>query len=236
MVEVAKSYFRTVRPEISGSVPSDLLLGYDGEWQDLIRLSSGNNPRQSFLKKLTALKKRAVEIEVYQITGGRRNSTGAPDAAIYTKEEAVLMQTLAELVPSASQSYEQAIQDLRSQVPRVSYRGTATELREAFRETLDHLAPDEAVAQQSGFAFEKDRTQPTMKQKVRFILRSRGKGATHRTIAEKSLELIEALGADIARAFYDRASLSTHLTTTRDEALQLKRYVDALLFDLLEIG
>lgn len=74
-----------------------------------------------------------------------------------------------------------------------------------------------------------------MKQKVRFILRSRGKGATHRTVAEKSLELIEALGADIARAFYERASVSTHVTTTRDEAQQLKRYIDALLFDLLEI-
>jgi len=120
-------------------------------------------------------------------------------------------------------------------VSKHSFRGTAVELREAFRETLDQLAPDDAVTGQDGFALEKGQTKPTMKQKVRFILRSRRKGSTQRALAEKSLELVETLSGEIARAFYDRASLSAHVQTTRDEVLQLKRYVDTLLFDLLEI-
>ncbi|MBA2432557.1 MAG: hypothetical protein H0V56_10660 [Chthoniobacterales bacterium] len=204
MVEAAKEYFQSVRPEIIDVVPEEALREHDLEWQEMIRLASGNNLRQSFVKRVAALKKRAIEIDVYRISGSRSGTTNALQAPLYTQEEMVLIQTLTSLVPSAAQSYEQAIQDLTSMSPRVSYRGTATELREAFRETLDQLAPDDAVTQQVGFALEKGRTQPTMKQKVRFILRSRGKGATHRTVAEKSLELIEALGADIARAFYDR--------------------------------
>lgn len=75
-----------------------------------------------------------------------------------------------------------------------------------------------------------------MKQKVRYVLTSRGKGKTQRESAEKSIDLIENLCGDAARAVYDRASLSTHVETTKQEVRQIKRYLDAVLFDLLEIG
>ena len=52
----------------------------------------------------------------------------------------------------------------------------------------------------------------------------------------RRLYLIEALCGEITRAVYDRASVSTHLQTTRQEVAQIKRYLDAVLFDLLEIG
>ena len=55
------------------------------------------------------------------------------------------------------------------------------------------------------------------------------------SVAEKALELIETLSADIARAIYNRASLATHVETTQDEVVQLKRYIDTMLFDLLAI-
>ena len=75
-----------------------------------------------------------------------------------------------------------------------------------------------------------------MKQKVKFVLSSRGKNKTQRVAAEKTIDLMEALAGDIARAIYNRASLSTHVETTKQEVEQLKRYMDAVLFDLLEIG
>jgi len=233
VIDVAKDYFQNIRPEISSSLPEKTLQVYDAQWQDLVRLAHGNNSRRSYVKLLTALKKATVEINVTRII----LSGVAPEAqeAVYTDAEAVLVNTLEQLAPSAAQSYQQAIQDLAAPVQRLSYRGTATDLREAFRDTLDQLAPDTVVMQQDGFALEKGQMQPTMKQKVRFILRSRGKGSTPRAVAEKSVELIEALSGDIARAFYNRASLSTHVETTYGEARQLKRYVDTLLFDLLEI-
>ena len=87
----------------------------------------------------------------------------------------------------------------------------------------------------TGFTLEKDRKTPTMKQKVRFVLKSRGLNQTRSSVAEKALELIETLSADIARAIYNRASLATHVETTQDEVVQLKRYIDTMLFDLLAI-
>ncbi len=75
-----------------------------------------------------------------------------------------------------------------------------------------------------------------MRQKVRVILSSRGKNRTQHVAAEKTVELIETLSGEVARAVYNRASLSTHVETTKDEVVQLKRYMDALFFDLLEIG
>lgn len=123
MVQMAKDYFQAVRPDIVESVAPDVLEEYDGQWQELIRLAAGSNLRRSFLKTLVSLKKRAVEIDVYRISGSRHPRDEVSQAFAYTKEETVLMQTLAELVPSAAQSYEQAIQDLTLGMPRVSYKG-----------------------------------------------------------------------------------------------------------------
>ena len=145
------------------------------------------------------------------------------------------MSTLAGLVPSAGLSYEQACIDLRS-VSRRSYRGAAAELREALREVLDHLASDRDVTAQSGFKLEADQKKPTMKQKVRFILVSRGKGKTQTAPAENSTSLVEERVGALARSVYDRSSLSTHVGTTKQEVQQVKAYVDVVLTELLEIA
>jgi hypothetical protein len=72
-----------------------------------------------------------------------------------------------ELFVAAANSYRQALDDLTNG-NRVSYRGTAAELREGVREVVDHLAPDDAVTKATGFKLEKDRSRPTMKQTARF--------------------------------------------------------------------
>lgn len=74
-----------------------------------------------------------------------------------------------------------------------------------------------------------------MKQKARFVLISRGRGKTQTAVAEKSIAFVEGLAGEVVRAAYDRASLATHLETTRAEVIRIKRYVDTILFDLLEI-
>lgn len=141
--------------------------------------------------------------------------------------------TLQQLVPSAALSYQQALQDLAGP-QRLSYRGTAVELRECLRELLDHLAPDAAVTKAPGFAYEKGLTKPTMKQKARFILKNRGGAHTSLSSAEDSVLRIEEATASLARSVYMRGSVSTHVATLR-EAHQLKLYADAVLAELLEI-
>ncbi|HEU5237068.1 MAG TPA: hypothetical protein VFU37_07990 [Pyrinomonadaceae bacterium] len=231
VIETGKSYFATSRPQLGKVVPAERISKVDEIWQQVIRLAHGRNRRTSYLKHLRTVRNEITEFNVLAITNPERFGEKTPE---FSRMETTLIETLRDLLPSAAQSYVQGMSDLSSST-RVSYRGTACEFREAFREVLDHLAPDHAVTESKGFSFEKGKTMPTMKQKVRFILKSRGLGQTQRQVVEKSVDLVEALSGDVARAIYDRASLSTHIETTRKEVLQLKRYIDTMLFDLLEI-
>jgi hypothetical protein len=74
-----------------------------------------------------------------------------------------------------------------------------------------------------------------MKQKTRYILASRGRHKPQRVTAEKITGLVEELSGEVTRAVYDRASLATHVQQSKQEVQQVKRYVDTVLFDLLEI-
>ncbi|MBM3570140.1 MAG: hypothetical protein FJX46_15450 [Alphaproteobacteria bacterium] len=91
------------------------------------------------------------------------------------------------------------------------------------------------VKAQDGYVSDEGRVQPTMKQKVRYILISRNRNKTQRKSAEKAVELIEELSGEVMRAVYDRASLATHIQQSRGEVQRIKRYVDTVLFDLLEV-
>jgi DNA primase len=232
-IELASFYFQNVRPSAHPFLNDDTLNEYDAEWQQLVSLAHGNNPKKRYQRVLARLTKISKELSIA--------SHSAPSELLevreveYSKAESVLTETLENLVPSAAASYRQGIRDLNDASERLSYRGTAFEFREAMRETLDYLAPDEEVKGQSGFKLERDRTTPTMKQKVRFVLSSRGLNKTQRKASEKTVLLVETLCGDILRAVYGRASLAGHLEASRDEVHQLKRYMDALLFDLLEI-
>jgi hypothetical protein len=75
-----------------------------------------------------------------------------------------------------------------------------------------------------------------MKQKVRYILTSRDRNRTQMKSAEKMVGLIEELSGEVMRAVYNRASLATHVHQSKTEVPQIKRYVDTVLFDLLEIA
>ena len=88
---------------------------------------------------------------------------------------------------------------------------------------------------QVGFKLEQGQTKPTMKQKVRFVLSSRGLKKTQQEVSEKSASLVEELSGEVTRAVYNRASLATHFQESKREVEQIKRYVDTILFDLLEI-
>ncbi len=232
--EAAKSavqtYFRDCRVQLkSAQAPSDLVATLDEQLQRLLFLANGRNPRTSYRRVTSALRKLRTPAEQALLVGSRRGAAPAQS----TLETAILA-TLTELVPTAALSYEQALRDLR--VARVSWRGTAADLRETLREVLDHLAPDDAVMRVPGFKFEKDRTKPTMQQKARFILRNRGVPSGSMASTQDAVGTVENSVATLARSVYDRGSISAHITTTRAETAQLKLYVDTLLADLLQVA
>ncbi len=233
-IGLALAYFNTYREEIvEATGATDAVLRHDEKWQDLVRLAHGNNQRSSYTKLLASLAKEVREFSVVSLarvahTGGR----GGPSDL--SPSELALVSTLEGLLPTAAASYRQGLLDLQG-ADRLSYRGTASEFREALRETLDYLAPDSEVIKQAGFKLEDGQKRPTMKQKARFVLTSRGRGKTQRAVTERAIGVTEDLVGDVVRATYDRASLAAHLETTRAEVLRIKRYVDTVLFDLLEV-
>jgi hypothetical protein len=147
--------------------------------------------------------------------------------------EARIHTTLLAMLPAASNSYRQAVVDLRSE--RFSYRGPASDLREALREVLDHMAPDAAVMSAQGFKLEANRAGPTMAQKARFILRQRD---TSESVAKPALEataLVDTMTAGMVRSTYTSGAANVHVSPTRAEVQQLKLHVDSALARLLGI-
>jgi len=153
---------------------------------------------------------------------------------VMSDTERAIHSTLTSLLAETGLSYEQVLRDLVTK-RRVSWRGTGSELREVLREVMDHLAPDAQVMADPTFQFEDGLRGPSQKQKVRHILKARNAGSAAIANTEASLAAIESI-ATLARSTYRRGSASAHKTATLKEVQKLKRYVDALLADLLEIA
>ncbi len=226
-------YFRVVRPELLMiAVEDEELSRADSEMQTLLSLTNGRSRKSSYASVLRAIREQCDALD-----GLRERHLGEAQSQHFPAQsqvESQIVETLGQLVPSASLSYQQALIDLKDP-NRLSFRGTANELREALRETLDHLAPDADVEAADGFKFEKNRTKPTQKQKVQHILRSRGLSRTARKTPESTTSLIDELTASVTRASFDRGSLSAHIASSGREVRQLKMYVDSVLAELLEV-
>jgi Predicted pPIWI-associating nuclease len=231
-----QDYFRRVRPDLAtlGFADSDLE-ALDGYMQRLLQLANGRNARASYLRVLRDIRRELQRTELIRELRLGEQRHGPVAAVLITDVEGRIVSTLEQLVPTAALSYQQALRDLADSTARLSFRGTANELREALRETLDHLAPDDDVMAATGFALEAGQTQPTQRQKVRHILRSRQLPSAARRVPEDTVALIEELTGAVARATSVRSSLSAHIASTEQEVRQLKMYVDSVLAELLQV-
>lgn len=161
-------------------------------------------------------------------------STRSAGSLMPQVQDKKIIDILTKIIPAAALSYQQVLVDLGDNA-KISYRGTAAELREVLREVLDYLAPDPEVMAATGFKLEKDKTLPTMKQKVRFILKSRKKSQSAIEVPESATDIVDESIATLARATYNRGSVSTHVATEKEEVVTIKRYLDGVLCELLEI-
>jgi hypothetical protein len=232
--DLVQAYFRVVRGELESLGVGDLD-ELDGQFQTLLQLANRVSRRSTFLSTVKGIKEELERVEgLREVAIGTSGRASLESANQLTNQEQQVVATLQTLVPAAALSYQQAVQDLQ-QLGRFSFRGTAAELREALREVLDHLAPDAAVSAAPGFKLEAGQTTPTMRQKARFILRSRGQPKNAIDTAEKAVELVDELVASLVRSIYTRASISTHTTPTVGEVRRIKSYVDTLLVDILAL-
>lgn len=240
--EVVQHYFRVARPELEslGITETERL---DTLMQSLLEATNGRAMRTTYLSLTAQMRDPLVALEGQREMrlgqsrsrpqrSGPQSSPGVTTAPTDTEQK--ILSALDRLVPTAGLSYRQAIADL-SNAGRVSFRGPANELREALREVMDELAPDEDVMNAKGFQRERGQTKPTQKQKVRYILRSQGVSGTAREAPERAAELIEEMFSSFARSVYQRSSIPTHVSLARRDVLQMKMYVDTVLAELLQI-
>jgi hypothetical protein len=228
--DVAQQYFRQIRPVMQDLGLDEQLEVLNAGFQNILELSDHNNATASYKKQIKLLRKLLPTVtSLIEMNQGIVKS-----GATTTKEDERLIDTLEGLVPSAAFSYKQAIIDLADD-HRISFRGPALELRETLRETLDHLAPDDAVTSADGYVPEKGRSGPTMKQKVRFILKARGQSKSSSEVPEQTTSTVDEMVGTLTRSVYERSSVATHVASERRTVIQIRRYVVAILHDILEL-
>ncbi|MEK7441668.1 MAG: hypothetical protein AABZ78_12785 [Chloroflexota bacterium] len=236
--QVAQLFFRQCAYSLSKlEIEGELLSGLNDLMKELLKLSNRPNKKSSYLSVLKRLSKLIDEITVEREIRFSNFIASQDTSNLLLDSERLIYDTLYKIIPAAAVSYMQAIIDL-SDKNRLSYRGVANELREALRETLDHLAPDKNVISQPNFKLEKDKKTPTMKQKARYILRARELPENATRSPEDAVEVVENINeriASFARSTYERSSISAHVASERTEVLRMKGYVNVVLTELLAL-
>jgi len=225
--DLATAYFSTVKPVAEQCDGGSGTL--DGIFQEIHGLSRRDSSKNRCLELLKLAKNSLVACE-----GAAISQTSRKHAVHRTPVDELIVATLNDVCPSASLAYQQALADLL-QERRHSWRGPATDLREALRETLDVLAPDEDVEAAHGFKLEPDAKRATMKQKVRYILRIRGAKSGAMAPPESAVQGVEDVLGTMTRSVYTRSSVSTHTPTDRPEVARVHAWVRLVLCELLEI-
>jgi hypothetical protein len=240
VAQVAQHYLRLVRPLLIDANLNEQASILDQAFTNLLKLSERSNARSSYKKQVRTIRKIIPLVTAGLAMHFRLPSGGAKD--VLSSDEQKLLKTLGSMVATAAMSYRQALTDLADD-KRVSFRGAALELREALREVLDYMAPDDDVVASSGYKPEKDergkdRTKPTTRQKVGFILQQRAEGASTAALAtaEDTATTVDNIIANVTRSVLRLTSVATHVASERAEVMRAKRYFEAVLHDLLEIG
>lgn len=231
---LVQGWFRSVRPQLlARGIAEDHVLATDMLMQSLLRLAGGRSLRTNYNSALAKVRSELNELEV-QVEVAYSAIPRTRVVPAHSAIEELILETLDALVPSAAQSYRQALADI-SDPERLSFRGTANELRSVLWDVLDRLAPDHEVMSSENFKLESGLSKPTQKQKTRFILTSRRLPGNARKAPEATVELLEDRVATLTRETYNRSSISTHQESARAEVKTIKGYLDSLLAELLAI-
>lgn len=225
------NYFKEFRSAyLSAGLIEENLNNVDSAMQELLRCTQKSSLKSVYLRCLKTISQALYNLELKSIAPIINEKRNITDDLRYQK----ILDTLIMIKPSAALSYEQALRDLQD-TNRKSQRGTAVEFREALREVLDTLAPDEDVRAQQGFKLELDAKGPTMKQKTVFILKARQAAQNQIKPLTDAINIVEELIGKFIRSVYERSSVATHTHTSKEEVMKIRDYVSLALIDLLEI-
>lgn len=117
---------------------------------------------------------------------------------------------------------------------RLTWVGTAHQIREVLSNLLRIMAPDSEVKKQEWYRQEKDSRGPTQKQRVMYILKQRDAGSNEEDVL-KEIDQVNERVANLGRSIYSRASDAAHRSKELDEVKRILRYFEAFAYDLLDI-
>ncbi len=149
----------------------------------------------------------------------------SPQDDIYT--------ALAKVSINLANSYHQIKKDIDSP-DRISWSGTAHEIRETIRILLELLAPDKEISLESWYHIEKNCSGPTQKQRVKYILQKQSASSRQEDVV-KLISNVDDLVGNMVRATYSRGSDAAHRGKDRKECKRLLKYFEAFTHDLLNI-
>lgn len=144
-----------------------------------------------------------------------------------------ILQALQPMSGSLANSYIQIIADFEDE-QRVSWAGTAHEIRELLRKILEYLAPTEKVQAEPWFKQIANTSGPTQKQRVKYILLTRKKDSKQSKVTQ-DIAIIDDKVGELVRDVYGRASDAAHRSKDKAEAFKILRYFEAFAYDLLDL-
>lgn len=226
---IVDRYFREIRVGATKIASSELLSMCDGYAHALLEVTHRRSATATYKSTVKSLQQCVLDLEKSALL----TAAVAQGPTLDPADQRIIV-TLRSMLPSAALSYEQALLDMQA-TQRLSWRGPATDLREALRETLDHLAPDSDVRAEQGFKLEQNTNGPTMKQKVRFVLRKRGVSRSAMEAPEAAVQAVDEAVGTFVRSVYTRSNISTHTPTNRSEVVRVHELVRVALRELLAI-
>ena len=117
---------------------------------------------------------------------------------------------------------------------RVSWAGTAHEIRQLLSTLLEKLAPDQFVTTQLWYKQDPGTAQPTRKQRVRYILEMHKAGSKEQAVADTVADLDERIAALVTET-YSRGSDAAHRYKPGSEVKRILGYFEAFAQDLLNL-
>lgn len=228
-----QNYFRKWQPVLAtASRNAAELVALDGAMHELLRFTQRRTHVADYRAEINLAVNAINELEL-KLLQPRIQEVVASNSV--EPQQSKIIEGLRRLSSSAANSYEQGLMDIRDG-NRKSWRGTALEFREALREVLDYLAPDDAVTKVPGFRLEDGTMKPTMKQKAIFILRARRLIKSRVKTLTDGIDVVECSIGNFVRSVYTRSSVAVHNAVSQTEARRVRNYVTLVLSELLEIG
>ena len=149
------------------------------------------------------------------------------------QQDPELYARLSQIGPALGDKYLSAWQIYQSDIP--NYSGALVEMRGVLEYLVDRFAPSKEVQVEPGFKYETDRQEPTLRQRIRYMIRQRyGADRTREIVSDYNL--LEIAGdqlAGLTTMAHRTTSGMAHDTATREMAYKALKQWDSILVQLV---